>query len=1176
MSQPVRRSSCIIGIDMGAKCTGVFSSVFDEGELPNSSNCRAMTLVMPQDSDKDLKYSQTARTMVRHRLRGKKRYSMVRRLAFLIVEDQLKRSGCVLADEELRRSLEALNGLLRRRGYSRPNAEDEDLTPLEAVRADVFAAHPVLGHYFSPARPLLDQWEEHTADVDNAAEFLADDALPTPDDFADFAESEGLIDKDDKKAYKTALKKLLDNASSLANLRRLGHKPRAEYFKAVREDLARDSRLEKIVEVFGGVDRFARLIGHLSNLQLRAERWYFNAPELMKSPGWEPDRFRKTLVRAFKFWHPDKDRNKAHLELIARIEASKDVIDTLCTLDPELTIPPYEDQNNRRPPVDQTLFLSPAKLSSRYSDLWRAWAIQLAAADPSLRPSADILNRATDRKSRVAVDGRPQQPLLAYEFSYVLQRAFDRSKALDPYALRALAAGSTSNRLTSARAALETCLGRHHVETFLDCARRYYDEVEDAKVGLWFDNPEGLLERSDLHPPMKRKILPLLVANILQCEEKDGLEFLADVWRRKIKGRETPASRCARIETSRKNLGGGFNIAYRTAIFKEEKKLKLTTEEKKLLKLRDLVEETADFIAGALGLDEAKKSRFANPYSLAQLYTLIETEVSGFSATTLAAHLENAWRMTSVSLKNGDKVVTSAQCSRLPAETARPFDGFIRRIVDRQAWEIAKRTADDIRRQAAFDHGLVDVSLFVEENRFEFSASVADLKKNAQARKKANDMMQKADGRWADKTERIKAASRGLCPYCGGPLTAGGEIDHILPRSLFRDARGVVFNAEPNLIYVMAQCNQRKKDSRYHLSDLNAKYLNVLFGSSNTADAAAEIEQVVSRLQSQNRLKFFDLLNEHEQDCVRHALFLDDGSEARRAVLDLLETQRKARVNGTQLWMIKSLAAKIRIELSDWCRKTGNRLNFHAAATDVSSAKLLRSQLAAHDAELAKPDVQPVSSHTIDALCAFVVGAAEEGGAAERAFYDDIESVHGLRPTSCEVVRLQPKGLEEKTNFDGVAIFKEGIYAEEFLPIFTLRGKIYVGYETRSTAQSAIEVGGKKPAELLELLCPFFGKPVGDPAAHNIYRIQRKPAFEFLAKAALQPLTELEKRQAAVLDELRFFTTRKNLSKFLLTPNGKALKKRDEVLAAKLFRVAVALSGEKAFKLKGELTLPLR
>ncbi len=833
MTQPIRRSSCIIGIDMGAKYTGVFSSIYDEGELPSASNCRAMTLVMSQDSDKDLKYSQAARTMVRHRLRGKKRYSMVRRLTFLIVDDQLKRCGCELSQEELRRSLEALNGLLKRRGYSRPNADDEDLTPLEAVRADVFAEHPVLGLYFSAGRPLVDQWEEYTEDIENAAKFLADDEIPEPADFASFAESEGLIDKDEKKVYQKALATLRKNASNLANLRRLGHKPRAEYFKAVRQDLSRDSRLSKIVEVFGGVDRLARLIGHLSNLQLRAERWYFNAPELMKSPGWEPARFRKTLVRALKFWHPSKDRTKDHLNLIAQLEASQDIIDTLCTIDPELTIPPYEDQNNRRPPVDQTLFLSPEKLTSRYGDSWKNWADSLAKQDAELRPAADILSRATDRKSRVAVDGCSPLPLFAYELSYALQRAFDRSKALDPYALRALASGSTSNKLTSARAALEMCIGQHHVDAFLGCARRYYREVEDAKVGIWFDTSDGLLERSNLHPPMKRKILPLLVANILQCDEETGRQFLTTVWRTKIKGRETPASRCARIEAVRKELGGGFNLAYQTALFKEEKKLKLTTEEKALLKIRDLVKETADKIAEELSLDDEKKRRFANPYSLAQLYTLIETEVSGFSSTTLAAHLENAWRMTSVSTKRGDKAITSAQCSRLPAETARPFDGFIRRLVDRQAWEIAKRAADDIRNQTTFRNGIVDVSIFIEENKFEFTASVADLKKNALARKKAEDKMQKAEHRWDDKIKRIQNASHGLCAYCGNPLSNGGEIDHILPRSLFRDARGVVFNAEPNLIYVMAPCNQRKKDSRYSLHDLGSGYLNALFGTSN-------------------------------------------------------------------------------------------------------------------------------------------------------------------------------------------------------------------------------------------------------------------------------------------------------------------------------------------------------
>ena len=143
------------------------------------------------------------------------------------------------------------------------------------------------------------------------------------------------------------------NANVLTGLRQMGHKPRSEYFKAIEADLKKDSRLAKISEAFGGADRLARLLGNLSNLQLRAERWYFNAPDIMKDRGWEPDRFKKTLVRAFKFFHPAKDQNKQHLELIKQIENSEDIIETLCTLDPNRTIPPYEDQNNRRPPLDQ-------------------------------------------------------------------------------------------------------------------------------------------------------------------------------------------------------------------------------------------------------------------------------------------------------------------------------------------------------------------------------------------------------------------------------------------------------------------------------------------------------------------------------------------------------------------------------------------------------------------------------------------------------------------------------------------------------------------------------------------------------------------------------------------------------------------------------------------------------
>ena len=48
MTQSERRFSCSIGIDMGAKYTGVFYALFDREELPTNLNSKAMTLVMPE------------------------------------------------------------------------------------------------------------------------------------------------------------------------------------------------------------------------------------------------------------------------------------------------------------------------------------------------------------------------------------------------------------------------------------------------------------------------------------------------------------------------------------------------------------------------------------------------------------------------------------------------------------------------------------------------------------------------------------------------------------------------------------------------------------------------------------------------------------------------------------------------------------------------------------------------------------------------------------------------------------------------------------------------------------------------------------------------------------------------------------------------------------------------
>ena len=59
-------SSCL-ALDLGAKHTGAFLVVRDAYRPATSSDCQAMTLVLPDDGDK-MTYSAQARRAVRHRI----------------------------------------------------------------------------------------------------------------------------------------------------------------------------------------------------------------------------------------------------------------------------------------------------------------------------------------------------------------------------------------------------------------------------------------------------------------------------------------------------------------------------------------------------------------------------------------------------------------------------------------------------------------------------------------------------------------------------------------------------------------------------------------------------------------------------------------------------------------------------------------------------------------------------------------------------------------------------------------------------------------------------------------------------------------------------------------------------------------------------------------------------
>lgn len=167
-------------------------------------------------------------------------------------------------------------------------------------------------------------------------------------------------------------------------------------------------------------------------------------------------------------------------QIIQSLEQSGDVLDVLAGLDPDRTIPPYEDQNNRRPPEDQTLYLNPKALSSEYGEKWKSWANKFAGAYPLLTEDLTEILKNTDRKSRIKIrsDVLPDSD---YRLAYILQRAFDRSIALDECSIRRTAE-DFENGVVIKNEKLEDVLSGHQLEEFLEFANRYYQETAKAKM----------------------------------------------------------------------------------------------------------------------------------------------------------------------------------------------------------------------------------------------------------------------------------------------------------------------------------------------------------------------------------------------------------------------------------------------------------------------------------------------------------------------------------------------------------------------------------------------------------------------------------------------------------------------------------------------------------------------
>lgn len=1171
-----------VGLDLGGTYTGTFITSHPSDEAEHRDHSSAFTVV---NSEK-LSFSSKSRTAVRHRVRSYKGFDLRRRLLLLVAEYQLLQKKQTLAPEERENLRIALSGYLKRRGYARTEAET-DTSVLESLDPSVFSSAPSFTNFFNDLEPLNIQWEAIANSPETARALNKELSGQKEADFKKYIKTSfpEYSAKEILANYVEGRRAILDASKYIANLQSLGHKHRSKYLSYILQDMKRDSRITRLSEAFGSTDNLWRIIGNISNLQERAVRWYFNDAKFEQGQEQlDASKLRNVLIRALKYLRSnDKEWSASQKQIIQSLESSDNELDVLAGLDPDRTIPPYEDQNNRRPPEDQTLYLNPKALSSEYGDKWKSWANKFAAAYPLLTEDLSEILENTDRKSRIKIrsDVLPDSD---YRLSYILQRALDRSIALDECSIRRTAE-DFENGVVIKNEKLEEVLSGHQLEEFLEFANRYYQETAKAKNGLWF--PENaLLERADLHPPMKNKILHVIVGQALGISPTKGTEFIDKIWNSKVKGRSTVRSICYAIENERKTYGPYFSEDYKfvkTALKEDKTEKELSKKFAAVIKVLKMVHEVVPFIGKELQLSDEAQSKFDNPYSLAQLYNLIETERNGFSKVSLAAHLENAWRMT---MTDG-----SAQCCRLPADCVRPFDGFIRKAIDRNSWEVAKRIAEEVKKSVDFTNGTVKIPVAVEANSFNFTASLTDLKyiqlKEQKLKKKLEDIQRNEENqekRWLSKEERIRSDSHGICAYTGHPLDDVGEIDHIIPRSLTLKKSESIYNSEVNLIFVSAQGNQEKKNNIYLLSNLAKNYLTAVFGTSDLSQITNEIESTVPQLKAAGRLGYFDLLSEKERACARHALFLNSDSEARRAVVDVLGSRRKASVNGTQAWFVRSIFSKVRQALAAWTQETGNELIFDAISVPAVDSSDMRKRFAEYRPEFRKPKVQPVASHSIDAMCIYLAACSDpfktKRMGSQLASYEPI-NFDNLFTGSCQVVQNTPRSFSDKTNIANSPIFKETIYAERFLDIIVSRGEIFLGYPANSPFErtpNRISIGGKEPFSILRVLEPYLNNaPSDEKEKQTIYKVNKNKAFKLLSKVAGSKFTAEEDKAAKILEALHFVTVKQDVAATvsdLVKSKIELSKDSIENLAKQKGCLKKVEYSSKEFKFKGSLIIP--
>ena len=904
-----------------------------------------------------------------------------------------------------------------------------------------------------------------------------------------------------------------------------GARHRLKYFKEIEEDLSNfESHTHQYLKKFAQAikankkldnKKLHKLICHISNFELKPLRAYFNdsSPIQRKKEYRKTDQTKSNFVSHknggdkfnnkklsrlastwfMKNWRVDSDRDKKdkvddHNRLKEQWQGHNDKNDIIAfwlKTDPVLTIPPYQNMNNRKPPKCQTLVLNGEYLDKHYPN-WKDWIASLNP-DKGYKGYKEKMQSLQNGKGKRERKGKPiDGRLVSDELISLRQLQFvlDAAKKIDKYKLNDIWSAhhkiqqlEKDNTKDSAEIKiwkgklkkskeesqllnkLKQDLDFDKHDSFGHFINKYYKNRRKAKDGRYFliqEKKEKWLTDGRLlilcqHKPKQKKYQWLLdLSAILGVDSNKIGGKEPEDWLKEIPEFKSEfKSACTASAKAQKDHRGGL----KTQIDQEFRK-----EKGNLYKLNDKCEKLAIKLS-ALVFDDLSKDdqskkakKFKSIFSFAQIDNIVFKDRNGFSKTCPVCSTDNAFRM--------NEVGGFAQAQRLPGLSIRLIDGVVMRICDAISRKVAVTRWHDI--EADLEKGSkVIIPLIFEQNRFEFEPGLAKIKE-----RKPKNLNDDRENQHSDKKARIKKSAQGISAYSGKPLSKG-EIDHIIPRS----SKHGTLNDEANLIYLSNKDNQYKSNEWKILSDLHIRYKNKIFNDKIDREITDEkIKQftydhlegegaTVSEAEEDTNFAFggylsFINLTSGQQIAFRHALFLSNDDPLKQKVIKAIKNRNRSIVNGTQRYLAQCIADKLYKIAKQHNKEKQIEFDYfeYSSRADIPNSTYNLRKLYG----IEKPERQPLYSHLIDAQMAFLLAADDHKNDGTMGLkFDEKQTIWeaGVDEETGEVLpgKLFDMSKVGKNNFSEVNLCRKksttgvrlsrsfhrpNFYAENYAPLF--------------------------------------------------------------------------------------------------------------------------------------------